>query len=220
MITKKHYNYFIVATLSMFLLVWTLYSFLFYQSYNEAKVFATEGAQSVVQILEILNYRGEEFKIYFISFFILTSLSFIYLNYLFLFVKKNELEIYSLIVVNLVVLIFIVINIINKFFIFLLILIGMALLIILAITLTVNYLYMEKIIYEDGDVIKIEGPFKDGNEARFYAEKELINLKKDVNLENFYLYYVIYSDDSKKFYADFYIEEIKIDRKDDAINEE
>ena len=70
-------------------LFWSIYSFFFYQVYQEAAVFATEGAQPIVQILEILNYRADVLLPFFIIFFMLVSTSLFYIMYLFLILKQT-----------------------------------------------------------------------------------------------------------------------------------
>lgn len=220
MLVRKKSNYLMIGIISVLVIVWLLYSFLFYQTYDEAKIFATEGAQSIIQILEILNYRGEQLKPYFIVFFTLTSLSFLFITYLFLFIKKNNLKTYSLIFTSLFVVIILGINIANKLFLFLFVLIAMSLLVILSITLTVKHLYMGTDVYEKGDVIRTKGPFESEKEAQKYVAKELKDLEKQIKSERLYLESSIYSEDSSGYYVELYLEDIRINGESNEENEE
>lgn len=219
MLKNKYSNYILLVFSSLLVASWLLYSFSFNQVYEEAKYFATEGAQPIVQILEILNYRGEELKPYFILFFTLTSLSFLLIIYLRLFTNKKKLKPYPLVLLSLILLIFIIINSMNKFTFFLLLLIGVSLLLMVSITLTVKHLYNNIDSYEDGDIIQVKGPFKTENEANIYAQSELTRLKKQIKIENLCLKSLVYLENPSSYYVDIYFEATS-DNKENRWGEE
>lgn len=209
MIKNKYSNYILLIFTSLLLTSWILYSFSFDKSYEEAKYFATEGAQPIIQILEILNYRGDILKPYFILFFTLISLSFLLMIYLFLFLQKKKINSYPLIILSFILLSFIGFNVVNKLSLFLLLLVSVSLLVMISITLTVRYLSINLDNYEDGDILQTMGPFKTREEAKIYSEKEIIHIHKHIKMNHLYVNYYIYSENQENYYSDIYVETIE-----------
>ncbi len=212
MLKNKYSNYILLIFISLLIAFWLLYSFSFNQTYEEAKYFATEGAQPIVQILEILNYRGETLKPYFILFFTLVSLSFLLMIYSSLFFQKKNIPVYLLFILSIILLSFIGINVVNKLALFLLLLIGISLLVMVSITLTVRHLYINVDSYEDGDILQTRGPFKTEEEANTSVKKEVTRLNKRMKINQFQLISSVYSEDQENYYADIYLEAIEDDK--------
>ncbi|MFW3653583.1 hypothetical protein [Vagococcus fluvialis] len=193
-----------ISTFSVIsLLAWFFFSIRFFYVYQEASVFATEGAQPIIKILEILNYRGEELLSFFISFFILVSLSFLFLIYLFLYIKKYNLKNSLLIITGIFITFFITINLINELFLFLLVLIVVSFLIMVSIGITVKYLYVEEDDYEER-LNSFSGPFKTLSKAEKYAEQKVNKIKKKSNQ---HIVCKIDSEIGEGYYVNIYIEE-------------
>lgn len=208
MIKRNHLNYFMIVITSVLILFWGVYTYFFQLTYSDAKDFATEGAQPIVQILEILNFRATELLPYFIVFFSLTSLSLLYLLYLFLFITKYNLNVFPLICLSILFFIVIGINFINKLSIVFLLLSGVSILLMVSITLTVKYLYVDKVTYEEGEIIRVKGPFETEAKANQYAEIELEKFKEEFKNIDLYAKASVWLEDTGKYFVDIYIEKI------------
>lgn len=214
---KKKTTYFMIIAISFLLVSWSIYSYFFSQRYDEVKTFATEGAQPIIKILEILNYRTEELTPYFIIFFSLISLSFLLLIYVYLFTSKYQLSPFYSLFLSALIFIFIVKNIWNTLFLFFLILLSVSLLIMVSISLTVKYLYADNDVYEEGDVLQTDGPFNMELEAIEYQNTVITLLNKKNKNQELYINSAIYLEDDNQYYVDFYFE--KKSKKDDKKNE-
>ena len=188
-------------------LFWSIYSFFFYQVYQEAAVFATEGAQPIVQILEILNYRADVLLPFFIIFFMLVSTSLFYIMYLFLILKQTTSNYIPLVVVSLIIFLFIGFNVINKLGLFLGLLVVIAILIMTSIALTVKHLYIEKTDYEAGDIVRKKGPFDKLSEAHLYEEREIKKMNKLSWTEGLVINSIIYLEENKGHYVEIFLED-------------
>lgn len=208
MIKNKFSSQVILIFICLLTAGWILYSLSFNETYEEIKIFATEGAQPIIQILEILNYRGEEIKNYFILFFVLTSLSFLLLIYSFLFIKKKRLSMFPIVIAALLLLATLIFNSVNKLAIVWLLLIGISLLVMASITLTVKYLYMSTDSYENGDILQTGGPFEDRNMADIYVSLELDKIKSKIDLKDLEVLSHIYSEEPNGYYVDIYLEDV------------
>jgi uncharacterized protein YacL len=205
--------------MGLLFIFWGVYSYYFYHFYNDTKDFATEGAQPIIQILEMLNYRGDGLKLYFILFFILVSLSFLLEIYLYLFIRKYQLSSYPIVILSIMIGLFISFNVFNKLWILSISLVGISLLIMISIVLTVKNLYMNVEANEAGDILRTNGPFKTQVAAENSVEKEVRKFRKmnrnkllDVNSQ-------IYLEESM-YYVDIYLEEINTKTQDDGESNE
>lgn len=207
------------SIMGLLFIFWGVYSYYFYHFYNDTKDFATEGAQPIIQILEMLNYRGDGLKLYFILFFILVSLSFLLEIYLYLFIRKYQLSSYPIVILSIMIGLFISFNVFNKLWILSISLVGISLLIMISIVLTVKNLYMNVEANEAGDILRTNGPFKTQVAAENSVEKEVRKFRKmnrnkllDVNSQ-------IYLEESM-YYVDIYLEEINTKTQDDGESNE
>lgn len=207
------------SIMGLLFIFWGVYSYYFYHFYNDTKDFATEGAQPIIQILEMLNYRGDGLKLYFILFFILVSLSFLLEIYLYLFIRKYQLPSYPIVILSIMIGLFISFNVFNKLWILSISLVGISLLIMISIVLTVKNLYMNVEANEAGDILRTNGPFKTQVAAENSVEKEVRKFRKmnrnkllDVNSQ-------IYLEESM-YYVDIYLEEINTKTQDDGESNE
>lgn len=203
----KKISHFMIGSGLILLVCWGVYSYFFYQIYQEAAVFATDGAQRIIQILEILNYRGPQLLPYFILFFTLVSLSLLYLMYQFLFYEKNRINSPFLGVMSTLLTLFIVGNLFNRLGLFLIALFLVALLIMISIGLTVNYLYLKQTNYEVGEVIRKAGPFKKLSDAQNFMTREMKRLEKSLISEELSINSVIYLEVTKGHYVEIFVED-------------
>lgn len=183
------------------IILWIFYSFMFRVFYEEAVIFSTVGAQPLVKILEIIEYRGNELLPYLASFFTLTSLTFLYCLYFFKSDKNNRR---SVLLIGIIFTGIILFNLINQLALLLIMLVFLALLIMYSLTITVNYLYVEDIKYESGDILHTEGPFETKIEAEDYS---LVMLEKQQSyFDKLLLKSDIYQNEKEKYYVDIYLE--------------
>lgn len=189
------------------ILFWSIYSFFFYQVYQEAEIFATEGAQPIVQILEILNYRVDVLLPFFIIFFLLVSTSLFYIMYLFLLLKQTTRNYIPLVILSLIIFLFIGFNVINKLNLFFCLLVVISVLIMTSIVLTVKHLYIEKTDYEAGDILCKQGPFDKLSEAHLYEEREIMRMSKLSWAEGLVINSIIYLEDNKGHYVEIFLED-------------
>lgn len=216
---KKTKNKNLILSMLVFVFAWLSYSFSFFNIYQEAAVFATEGAQPIVQILEILNYRGEELKPMLIIFFTLVSLSLLFEIYLFLYTKKNKLSKISVVTFGLIFLLLLGINLVNKLFPFLMLLISVSILIMISIAITVNYLYIDKYDEQESNNL-INGPFKSLSKAENYASKKVSKLRKKNDSLGLHVTSIIDLELDEGYYVTICIEEMNIRGNDYGKNNE
>ena len=192
----------------LLIMSWGVYSYFFKKIYQEAAVFATEGAQKIIQMLEILNYRGAELLPFFIIYFTLVSLSLFYVMYQYIYQKQYQYPIKSTVlsVMSIICFIFILSNLMNKFALFLGLLVITSVVIMIAIGLTVNYLYMKSPTYEVGDLIRKAGPFTKLSDAQSFSLREIKKLEKRFLMEGVFLESMIYVEENKGHYVDIFVE--------------
>lgn len=213
---RKSTNKKLVIISVLGVIAWFLFSIRFFGITREASEFSTEGAQPVIKILEILNYRGNELLPFFILFFILVSFSLLFDIYLYLYIKKNELKKSMFILAGTVTTIFIILNLVNELFLLLAILVAVAMLIMISIAITVNHLYVEK---EEIDLIN-HGPFKTLTTAEKYANKKIIQIKKKSVLADTRVFSTIDLEASEGYYVTIYIEETNNRGNENGENDE
>lgn len=200
----KYKSLLIIAVVG--LLAWIFYSFTFFKTYSEATIFATDGAQPIIQILEILNYRGKELLPFFILFFLLTSLSFLFEFYLFLYANKFKLSQSPVKFLGGILLVFISINLLNKLFLLLITLVSVSIVVVLAIAITVHYLYVDN--NEDYDEASyVRGPFKTLEKAEVYRDNKVTKFNKKNKESKFELFSIIDLEFGEGYYINFYLKD-------------
>ncbi|MDR2278880.1 hypothetical protein ACQUEF_10300 [Vagococcus fluvialis] len=199
---RKNINKTLITMSIIGLISWLFFSVKFFYCLIEASEFATEGAQPIVQILEILNYRGQKLLPYLIVFFLLVSFSLLFEIYLFLYTKKYQLNQRLVVLAGIVITFFIILNLINELFLLLLVLVVVSVLIMLSISLTVHYLYVE-----DEEMISVNGPFKTLSTAEKYADKKINQLKKKMATHELTIKSSIDLEVGDGYYVTIYIEE-------------
>ena len=192
----------IIGIGSVLVASWGIYSVFFQRFYQEVVFFTTDDAPSLIQLLELIGYRGKELLPYLTVFFTLTTLSLLFAIYLNFAIKEKRMA------VGIIWFLFAMLigyNIINKLAALLVVLIIVAALLMYSLVVTINYLYVDKTTYEAGDVLHTEGPFETEEKARVYS-KGIVTKRKDEFLNgDFLLASDIYMDEPENYYVDIYL---------------
>lgn len=195
-----------IGTGSVLIVLWLAYSIYFQKFYQDVVFFATDGAQPIVQIIEILDYRGKELLPYLSIFFILVTLSFLFCISLSLVIKKQGKKSMVTSLCWFVLVLIITYNIINKLALLLAVLVVVAIIIMYSLVVTVNLLYFEKMNYEAGDIVQTEGPFTSITQSEECSLKLMAKRGQEFEQSPWLLKSEVYMDEGNQYYVDIYLE--------------
>ena len=200
---KKYY----VAE-GLFLLSWLIYFNYFQEIYKEALEFVTLGAGLEIQLLEIMNYRGQEILTVLLIFFILLTLNGLLVVRGLLQFRRQDKSSKQLLVNTLMIMLptvlIMLIFLFNK--------LSIIIFVLEIFSVVLNYIIYSLVNspmeYEDQDLFEDRGPFSNEEEAILYAESVIKSKGEYFKKRNFALLYTTFVSNNE-YFIEIYVEKIQ-----------
>lgn len=161
------------------LILWLVYNLQAQKLYTEIQDFVTEGASYVVRVLEFTHFRGEALLWMLILYFVLVSMTNIFLFYIFKKSIYNKKRLLSYIILFDVVLVSITCVIANLFWPVYLLLTLLSILIIAAAVHVSSIIWGKTVTYNKGDVVFCSEGFETEDIAKNNLNKKIKEIDKN-----------------------------------------